>query len=101
MAGHVTLLGEASHQCRHFVSELACCIDMSDTGRNIQLCTHTCIAFCFIGPIRWQHCGHVTSQVVPTHQRGCALLGVITNHKNEYLLYIITQDVFAHRLATN
>lgn len=32
---------------------------------------------------------------------GPALLGAITDHKNEYLQDIITEEVFAYRLATN
>lgn len=32
---------------------------------------------------------------------GPALLGAITDHKNEYLQDIITKEMFAYRLATN
>lgn len=32
---------------------------------------------------------------------GPALLGAIIDHKNEYLQDIITEEVFAYRLATN
>lgn len=46
MAGHVTLSGEASHQCRHFVSELACCIDMS--GHRKKYTTMHPYMYCFL-----------------------------------------------------